>query len=269
MANPLIFFNTLLEFMHNLVVRFPDNKGCQTAYSSLRMFGSSTSLHPQMMQAWVEATNPIKSDIKERNTEAVCKCLDGNANPIIAGIGASKILLNADVDEETKESVWKYLQTLTSMANQEGEVVPEAPAVVAAPVVKPVPMAAPGQTVGTATAAGATGKKAAGPDVGKIVDGFTQAMPKVMDSINDMLKSKEGENPLADMIKQMMNPNQLQTGMAGNVMANMMENTDQSVMQEAALKSGLSVDDIMYRLNRLENLEKSRNLRKQMKGKRQ
>jgi len=250
MATPTIFFNTLVEFLRALTTRFPENTGAKTALSSLELLGQNPALHPQMQNSWAHSTKDIQEDIKNKNAARVAEALDKNDNPIIAGIGASSILLNDQVDDMTKENIWKFLHTLTVMSNPGQGGVAVAPAA-------PSPMPGPGES-----------KPSAKPDVGNIVDGFTKAMPKVMDSLNEMLKSKEGENPLADMIKQMMNPNQVQPGVAGNVMQNMLENTDGSVMQQAAIQSGLTVDDIMYRLQRLDNLEKSRAYRKQLRGNR-
>ena len=252
MASHTIFYNTLVEFLRALTQRFPENTNASTALSSLQMLGANPALHPQMSASWAHSTKDILQEIKDKKAEPVCQVLDNNDNPLIAGIGSSKILLNPEVDDVSKENVWKFLQTLTTLSHSKPQ-----PTDVAVTTSAPKPMAAPGETPAAAPAAK--------PDVGNIVDGFTKAMPKVMDSLNEMLKSKEGENPLADMIKQMMNPNQVQPGVAGNVMQNMLEQTDQSVMSQAALQSGLSVEDIMYRLNRLENLEKSRAYRRQLR----
>jgi hypothetical protein len=251
MSSPTMFYNTLVEFLRALTQRFPENTGAKTALSSLQMLGSNPQLHPQMSASWAHSTKDILQEIKDKNAEVVAKALDSNDNPLISGINASSILLNDSVDEITKENMWKFLQALTALSHTKPE-----PTDVAVPAPVARPMAGPGES---------RAAPAAKPDVGNIVDGFTKAMPKVMDSLNEMLKSKEGENPLADMIKQMMNPNQVQPGVAGNVMQNMIEQTDSTVMQQAALQTGLSVDDIVYRLSRLENLEKSRAYRRQLR----
>lgn len=259
MATPTVFYNTLVAFLRALTQRFPENKGATTALSSLELFGQQPSLHLRMQEGWAHSTAAIQQEIHDKDAAIVSKTLDANDNPMISGISATSVLMNDDVDEQTKESVWKYLQTLTAMSHST-----PLPTDVTITTPVPKPMAGPGDV--TAAVPAAVAPKV--PDVGNIMDGFSKAMPQVMDSINQMLKSKDGENPLGDIIKQMMNPNQLQTGMSGNIMANMMENTDATVMEDAALQTGLSVDDITYRLQRLENLEKSRAYRKQMKNNR-
>ena len=88
----------------------------------------------------------------------------------------------------------------------------------------------------------------------------------VMDSVNKLLQDNSDDNPLGQLLKQALNPAQLQQGVAGNVAQNMMDNTPDSIMQDAATKSGLNVDDIMYRLKRLETLEQKETLRRQRRS---
>lgn len=69
------------------------------------------------------------------------------------------------------------------------------------------------------------------------------------------------------MMSQMMNPNQMQSGLAPNLAANMMDNDPGSVMQQVSSETGLEAKDIMKKLKRLELYEKARAKRNSNKTK--
>lgn len=75
-----------------------------------------------------------------------------------------------------------------------------------------------------------------------------------------MLKSDEN-GPLASLLKAVINPNQLQTGAAANVAANLHE-TSAAAMDQVSVETGLTALEIQDKLRRLELYEKRRAAKK-------
>ena len=270
---PTTFFNILKEFTHSLTERFPDNAGARSASNALGFVEGMPHAHVQIVEKWHGFTQPIAHHIRDKDGKVVGEALDTCEISLIREIGSGNILHNEEIDAETKESVWKYLQSLTNLSR----LLADQGVIKAAPAPAPVTASssdatqtqtqpASGTTANGTTANGtaASGTAASGKtDPGQIVKGITDAFPKILQSLNDVLKTDQGDNPLAQMFKTMMNPNQLQPGMANNVMANLMQQ-DASVMAQtppvvqAAQQTGMSPDDIVRKLQRLENLEKAR-----------
>lgn len=270
------FYGILKEFLASLRARFPDNQGVQTAESALGLLAMMPSAYGQVAQKWFEFAQPILPSIKARDAKVVGEALDSCDVELIRQIGAGAILNDESVDTATKDSIWKYLQTLTNLSAHLNTAAPmTAPAPTPAPMTAspasmttdtaqpaaaPTPTPAQAQAQPAATGATATAAKS---DPGQIVKGITEAFPKILQSLNDVLKSDQGDNPLAQMMKTMMNPDQVQPGMANNVMANLMQQ-DASVMAQtppvlqAAQQAGMTPEDIIRKLQRLENLEKAR-----------
>lgn len=256
------FYGILKEFLASLRARFPDNQGVQSAESALGLLAMMPSAYGQVAQKWFEFAQPILPSIKARDAKVVGEALDSCDVELIRQIGAGAILNDESVDAATKDSIWKYLQSLTNLS---AHLNTATPAPTPAPMTTdtaavPTPTPAPVQAQAAATGATATAAKS---DPGQIVKGITEAFPKILQSLNDVLKSDQGDNPLAQMMKTMMNPDQVQPGMANNVMANLMQQ-DASVMAQtppvlqAAQQAGMTPEDIMRKLQRLENLEKAR-----------
>lgn len=267
------FYGILKEFLASLRARFPDNQGVKSAESALGLLAMMPSAYGQVAQKWFEFAQPILPSIKARDAKVVGQALDSCEVELIRQIGAGAILNDESVDAATKDSIWKYLQSLTNLSAHLNTAAPApttAPMTTdtAQPAAAPTPTPAPVQTQAQPqaqdAATGATAQAAAAKsDPGQIVKGITEAFPKILQSLNDVLKSDQGDNPLAQMMKTMMNPDQVQPGMANNVMANLMQQ-DASVMAQtppvlqAAQQAGMTPEDIMRKLQRLENLEKAR-----------
>lgn len=259
-ATPATFIQVLSEFVETLTRHFPDNTGAAKAKGMLDMFRDVPSTHDTIVKSWYRISAPILEDIKNRNAEPVARALNGCDNPLIADIRADTIICNDAVSAENKEAAWKYCETLTALSQilcrQEsmlGQPIAQAPAQPsAAPVAAPAPAAA--------------APAAAKPKPGDVIKQITTAMPEIFKSLNEMMKDGGDDNPMGQMLRQMMNPNQLQTGMAGNVAQNMMDGDTSSVMQQASLETGLTTDEILFKLKRLDNFEKARARRQKKKN---
>jgi hypothetical protein len=58
----------------------------------------------------------------------------------------------------------------------------------------------------------------------------------------------------------------LRPGMAGNIMQNMVRGDDESVMQQAGMENGLTVEEITRKLQRLEQYERLRAAKKKARN---
>lgn len=257
MATEQRFFMLLNEFVTKLGVRFPDNEGIKQAAGNIAMFNNSMG-HSMLMSKWCEITSPVADAIKRKDAKVVGEALDKCDIAVIAGMKAGEsVLMNPEVDQASKENIWKFLQILSQISRG-----PAPPTQGQAPAANNV-MAPPSNVM--AAPAGAP-TPAAFPSGEQIAKGIKEGLPKIMDTFKEIMKTEDGQpNPVADLIKQMMNPNQSQPGVFNNLFANAMEQTPPSVMEEATTQSGLSAEEIIYRLKRLENLEKSRSARKKMR----
>lgn len=250
------FYMVLVDFVSALSIRFPENEGVKMAKMGLGLANTSSG-HTMIMSKWKELTLPLIEDIKKKNNQVIGNAMDSCDVSILADIQAGKsMLMSTEVDEDTKEKIWKFIHLLTSIAHGQN-IVPVPPAATPPPTPAPV-MPAPGAT------------PPAVPSGNQIAKGIKEGLPQIIEAFQEVMKGEEGKpNPVGDFIKMMMNPNQKPgPGLANNIFANLMEETPSSVMDQAAEQSGLTADEIVYRLQRLENLEKSRQARKKMKNQR-
>lgn len=273
MADASFFVKNLVQFLEALQYRFPENSGVQSALTKLRSVPSA--FHGMVMDQWVKLTEPHAENIEHRNGAAVAAAFDSSEFDTLSSLKVGSILDNPEVDQQTVDTVWKYIDTLchvAKMVNHTELPPPPTPEELERAAAASATGSATGSVTGSAstpapaTAPGATGASAKGtPDVEKIVESITSAMPKVIAGLNKALQTSSdgGENPVGDMLKQLMNPGRLQPGIANNLMANMMD-TDASVMESVTAETGLSAAEIMQKLERLEKYER---MRKRKQGK--
>lgn len=237
------FVELLTKFLDSLHKRFPENAHILSCKQTLANFAMVPMLHHQLCEAWKTLAIPYAQEIQDGDREAVAKMFDECHNQLIAGIGAGDIFRDKSVDEASKESIMSYIQALTELSLN-GAAVMEAPVSQVAPQPTPPPLA-----------------KATPPpkiDIKEAINSFTTALPTVIKQINEAMKSNEdGENPLADLIKGFMNPNEAHSGLFANMAAAANSGGDDTLLESAAASSGLSVEEIQNRLKRLEKLEKA------------
>ena len=268
------FHDILQEFLENLAKRFPDRSGISQAKAMNAIF-SDPSSQVEKRSTWAKFSLPILLAIMNSSTNLVSLAIsrEGIENPLIKSMGIDTILSDVSIDLETKQSVWKYLQVLTVISHQGTNVVipevtkPVIPVVgpesvlstIPVPVAPtPTPVAAP---VATVAASSST------PDFAKIAEGLADSLPKVMEAFTRVMEKDGGNNPMAQMMKQFMNPNQLQPGFLNNVAATMMQSDiDPGVMGTVQQETGVSAEDIMAKLQKLDRLEKAHAKRKSRGG---
>jgi hypothetical protein len=259
------FSQVMEEFLRNLTSVFPEQKGPAAALAMLELAGEASNV--AMASAWHSFTLPIVDAIRNRDAEVVGRAFEESKYQMIRQIKASEIIAPS-VDKATRASVWKYMDSLTSLsqlavagtpvlaAAEPPKALPvtPVPAPVAAPPVAAPPVAAPpvaAPPVTTPTPAAMPPKPA------DMLRGITSAIPEIFKSINDVLKQDEN-GPLSSLIRGMMQPNQLQTGFAGNIAANMNSEPDQAVMEQVSAETGLTAAMINEKLRKLELYEKRR-----------
>jgi hypothetical protein len=264
------FAHVMSEFLQNLVVCFPEHQGPASALSMLQLVGETA--HEAMASAWWKFSRPIAAAIRERDAALTMRAFDESEFQIMRQLGAGTILADS-VDAETRASVWQYMDSLTSLselavagkpvapATPAAPVAPAAPAAPAAPSVFPVTSAMAPPAVAPKPAPPAAAPPVAAPKPADLLKGITSAIPEIFKSLNDVLKSDEN-GPLSSLIKQMVNPNQLQSGFSGNLMSNMQAEPDTAVMEQVSADTGLTAAMITEKLRRLELYEKRRNTKK-------
>jgi len=265
------FSDTLEEFLRSLVTRFPENNGIKEAIMLNSMFIDPGSMETKC-DSWAIFSLPIINDIMSENTEMVVKAItkESQRNAVIKKLNIAFVLSDETIDTETKMGVWRYLHILTTIAHMNTGV--EVP-----PRKRPVQIseskASLTSTTNSTNSSSTTVPQTppilqGGPDFGKIAEGFADSLPKVIDAFSKVLEKDGGNNPIANMVKQFMNPNQLQPGFMNNVAANMLESDLDPVMEQVRqqIGSNISAVDVLHKLQKLERLEKSHQKRKQQRG---
>lgn len=257
----LLFHRTLVEFLQGLEVCFPDHQGVKETSAMLSTVPANGMIDSMLASGWHDATKEAKDAIFSRDAQAVVEAFEKSDVDMLKKVDIRQILLPEEPhDEETATNIWLFITTLTSISAQYATGT-QAPA--NTHMTAPKHMPAPGERP---VAAPATEAKK--PDINTLVKGFTSAMPEVVKSLNQVLKSTDGEeNPLGDLIRGMMGGQQdLRPGMAGNIMQNMAGGDDESVMQQAGMENGLTVDEITKKLQRLEQYERLRAAKKKARN---
>jgi hypothetical protein len=244
------FTQVMGEFLRNLINFFPDHKGAASALAMLEMTGGTSNV--AIAGAWHTFTLPIVDAIRTRDVEVVGRAFDESKYQMIRQIKASEIIAPT-VDETTRASVWKYMDSLTSLSQMAVDGTPVLAAKEQATTM-PNPVSAPATTPSVVPVAAPATMP---PKPADMLRGITSAIPEIFKSINDVLKQDEN-GPLSSLIRGMMMPNQLQTGFAGNIAANMNSEPDQAVMEQVSAETGLTAAMITEKLRKLELYEKRR-----------
>lgn len=245
-----IFVNVLKEFLANIAESFPENEGVKEGLNWLNILPDST--HPQMMQSWAKLTSPVVTEIQERNSEVVARIFDESSNPILSKINAKHVFANSD--EQSLECVWQFLGTLTALSTNQTP--PESSGSEEPLPVMPPTITTPVPSVQTNTPTEPQPQAPKQP--ADVIKGITAAIPEIFKSLNDLMKNKGDDNPLGQILNQMLNPNGLQTGVAPNLAANLFDNGPSNVMQQVSAETGLRSEEIIQKLQRLEMYERAR-----------
>ena len=270
------FDDVLDEFLSNLAKRFPERTGISQAIALNSLFKDSDS-QEEKRSRWAKFSLPILREIMGGVAPVVSLAIAKEAadNPLIQRMGIDVVLSDVTIDAATKTSVWKYLQVLTVISHQGTNVIipevvtnPVIPDVRPESVLSTIPVSltpTPVPVVVAPTVAVAASSST--PDFAKIAEGLADSLPKVMEAFTRVMEKDGGNNPMAQMMKQFMNPNQLQPGFLNNVAATMLQSDiDPGVMSAVQQEAGVSAEDIMAKLAKLDRLEKAHAKRKSRGG---
>ena len=260
-----LFEKTCVEFMTSLCAVFPDNQDLSMAQQMMGMVPSNMK-----RITWAEFTKPIVEAIMRRDIIPVLPEIE-KAGGLVQKMDIGLILMDPNVPSETKATIWKFVQLMTLIAHRDtGVVVPPpsegSPPVVATPTAPTVTPTAPAVTptapaVTPAVAAptpAAPAPAAPAPDIGKIVEGFANAMPQVLEAVNTQLEKNNGDNMLAKMFRQYMDPNAVEPGVLNNMAASALQGVSPNVMSQVQKQmENASADDILQKLAELEKLKKA------------
>ena len=260
-----LFVGHIKTVLQQITERFPENASAKTLLGQLSILDFQPSLKRLFREQWREITSNHREAIMNRNTEVVVKMFDAVPHEQIKMIGITNLLTSTDVEDETKDSIWEYTKVLTVISHMGTETQINKPTIQqqqAPEPVKPKPIAPP-QTPPTTA-----GGKAGPPNMEQAMKTILDSMPKFVETFNKVMQDDKGDNTFAQLAGQFLNPNQLQTGIAPNLMANMLERQQgeqPSVMQQVQSQLGeteLSAEDIVKKLQRLEKIEAIRAKRK-------
>lgn len=266
-----LFVGHIKTILQQITQRFPENEPAKTLLGQLAILDFQPSLKRMFRNQWREITSNHREAIMNRNTEVVVKMFDDVPHEQIKMIGITHLLTSPDVEVETKDSIWEYTKVLTVISHMGTETQINKPSVESTQqqqqTQKPVPIAPP-QTTAPASSSSSSSAKAAQPNMEQAMKTILDSMPKFVQTFNKVMNDDNGDNTFAKLAKQFMNPNQLQSGMAPNLMANLLEEKSgeqPSVMQQVQEQLGqpeLDANDIVKKLQRLEKIEAIRAKRK-------
>lgn len=275
------FHQHLSTILTKMGQRFPERQDLATINQQLLpMVSMVPGGKNKLRDTWRQLTADYRDSIMNRHLDRITVMFESSDHDMLKTIGIHQILVDPQVENLTKESLWLYLQLLTVLAHEGHETSIElseedvkrlqfpqptaaTPAAVAAPPTQPVaPPSAPVQQTPPQK-----------PNMEEMIKTALDAAPKIIETFNKVLKDDDGNNVVAQMIKQFTNPNALQPGLEANLMANVLESQQggSSVMsstQDDLLRvvqqqvGNLSASEVVERLKKLERLEKLREKRK-------
>nr|BDC16867.1 hypothetical protein [Sicyoidochytrium minutum DNA virus] len=247
------FYQLLVTFLGQLKIVFPDHEGITNAHQALGMFSMET-FHPMMSKNWYDTAKPIVKEIMARNVDIVATAFNESSVEVIANIKAGDILLDDDVDDDTKETIWAYIDQLTALAC----ICHEQPAQPTGEGAGKPRMARPEEVRSVAPPPAAPGAQQK-PDFKNMIQMAIKSLPDLAKGANEALKESgiagSGDNPLGDLMKGLMNPDSLQEGPLQNMLANLAGGQPSGAMEEGGGDTGQS--EIAAKLARLEKYERA------------
>lgn len=266
----------LTQVAQQIHARFPENTAVVSVINQLGLLGMSSSLQNIVRSSWRDITTDFRDDIMHRRVNPVYAMFEQCNNSSLKDVGIHIILQSPDVELETKDALWQYMQLLTVLAhaNTPTEIL-TAPVATSYAAHKPIAPPPDGPIYSSREAPAQHEEQAQPPQQPaapvtpeKMIKTFLDAAPKVVETFNKMVKDDDGSNVVAQMIKQFLNPNALQSGLAPNLMANAMDmqGSSQHVMQAVQSELGnLDPSEVVRRLKKLERLEELKRRRNQQK----
>ena len=270
------FYNVLLEMLERMATRFSTIPEINQTLVLGQGFKGNSMVQEGLRKAWASLTETKIDEVLSRNVEVVCEIISTSDLDLLKNVQFERIVTDPLVEEETKQSLLEYIRILTILSHQGTATEIDAQRV-AATNLQPKVVANPTTTASSAaqTQATAVPNTATNTNTGRgtaptpapvapanpsqAIESVLNALPKFVETFNQIMEKDDGNNAFAQMAKQFMNPNQLQTGVANNMAANafqaMQENP--SVMEDVQNELGATytADYIVKRLQKLDQIE--------------
>lgn len=284
------FHEHLSTILAKMGQRFPERQDLATINSQLLpMVSMVPGGKNKLRSTWRDLTKEYRDSIMNRHLDRITVMFESSDHDMLKTIGIHQILVDPNVEHLTKESLWLYLQLLTVLAHEGHETSIElseddlkrlqfmkSPQQAAPPAqsMTPPPLAPPQVPPPVAPPqVPAAQPPAQKPNMEEMIKTALDAAPKIIETFNKVLKDDDGNNVVAQMIKQFTNPNALQPGLEANLMANVLESQQggssvMSTTQDDLLRvvqqqvGNLSANEVVERLKKLERLEKLREKRR-------
>lgn len=249
--------------------RFPDNKEIASLNGQLPMLDMIPNAKRMFRDLWRDFTVKYREAIMKCDTVAVVKMFEESDVEQVKSVGMDKVLVDPTVEQQTKESLWKYMQILTVLAHKghPTEIKVKSAGASASPVAPSPKPIAPPDIVESAKPSGSS-SQAPKPDMEQMIKTALDAAPKVIETLNKVMKDDDGDNVVGQMLRQFMNPGALQTGIAPNMAANAMDMaSNESVMQAVQTELGqMDPEEVVRQLKQYQRLKELKAKRAKKRG---
>jgi hypothetical protein len=283
MQRPPEFFDVLIEMLERMAFRFDNFPAIREALNSATMFKNNRVARQSAASTWIELSAGNIDALLNRDQETVCRIIDECDFDMIKNIHLREILSNSLVERATKDSLLEYVRILTILSHRgtANEIPKEKIDATAADVVAaaaPIAPSAPSSSATAPIAPSAIGQKPVSASSSAIapasakeaIENVLDALPKFVETFNEIMARDGGNNPFAQMAKQFMNPNQLQTGVANNLAANALSQLQENpgIMEQVQAELGPQLTaDSLKKLEEIENKAKQMSISQQAKQK--
>ena len=268
-----LFHTNISAVLSQIVTSYPENAKAKEINAMLPLVAMQPALKTKFRSEFRTFTLNSIPQILERDTTYVFQLFDSSEYDMLKSMGIHNILADPKGDSASQDSLWQYLQLLTQLAHAGTETeIKIKPANTAAAaqvhIAPPVAFAAQPQQGQQQP------KAAAPPNMEAAMKTLLDSMPKMVSTFNTLMQDPDGSNVFAQMAKTFTNPDQLQTGVANNLAANLMgeQGSGPSMMQQiqdsmGTAGSDLNADDIVSKLAKLERIEKLHKRKKEAASK--
>ena len=251
--------------------RFPENKEIASLNGQIPMLDMIPNAKRMFRDLWRDFTVNYRESIMKCETEPVVKMFEESDVQQVKSIGMDKVLMDPNVEQQTKDSLWKYMQILTVLAHKGHPTEIKVKTAEGTMEAKPTPIAPPDiESAATRVSAppAAPGQQPPKPDMEQMIKTALDAAPKVIETLNKVMKDDDGENVVGQMLRQFMNPGALQTGLAPNMAANAMDMaSNESVMQAVQSELGqMDPEDVVRQLKQYQRLKELKAKRAKKRG---
>lgn len=240
-----------------------DKTSVMAAETQAAFLTNAPPLSQMVMAKWRAGTIAYRDRLMRFDVAAVAECTRSPEMQAAASLQVDRLLQDDATDAATKTELWKHIQVLTVLAHAgtdtaitmeaQGDAPPPQNSCTPLTVTEPLPPP-PAATETTKAAPPAR------PDFKSVMNDFIESLPKFAKNLDSILKDEDSE--VAKLARSFLDPQSLQAGVLPNLAQSMAAGAGGGGAPPAALREaqremgGLSSDEIVRRLRRLENIER-------------